>query len=169
MEKILKIIDITNEWIGRAMQILVIALILIGVTEVIQRYVFDHPTMWGPEVLIMIGATMYALSWGYIHKHQGHIRVDIFYAKLSSKGKLLTDIICFLICFLPVVGLLLQGSYQWMLHSWDINEKSLQTYWYPPLYPLRTAVFIGVSLFFLQGVVIFIRDLMSLVWRKTYD
>ncbi len=161
MNKLLKSIDLINEHVGLSTRWFIFVLIALGNVEVIQRYVFNHPTNWGPELLIMTGAAMYALSWGYVHKHEGHVRVDVLYSKLSLRGRRVTDIVCFLLFFLPSVGLLLHGAFLWMVHSWDIREVSTWTYLYPPLYPLRTLVFVGILLFALQGVRIFIRDLIG--------
>lgn len=169
MKKILKIINSVNEWAGKGAQWFALALILIGVTEVVMRYVFDRPTMWGYEILVMTGAAMYALSWGHVHLHQGHVRMDVLYRSFSTKGKSIVDAIFFLLFFVPVVGLLAYTSASWMWHAWEINEKSVLTYWYPPIAPLRTVVFIGVCLLALQGIARLIADLHSLKGTKVYD
>jgi len=43
------------------------------------------------------------------------------------------------------------------------------TYWYPPISPLRTAIFIGLALFLLQGLAQFWRDLYLAVRGERYD
>jgi len=169
MRTILKAIDCANEWMGKQMRWFLIAATLVGVTEVVQRYVFNHPTMWGYEIFIMIGAAMYALSWGYVHLKHGHVRVDVFYTRFSGRGKAIVDVICFLLLFLPVIGVLMYSSTSWMVHAWAINEKSVETYWYPPIAPLRTAFFVGVFLLLLQGIAQFIRDLHLLIRNKPYE
>jgi len=169
MRQILRLTDTANEWMGRQMRWFVIAAALVGVTEVVQRYVFNHPTMWGYEIIIMIGAAMYALSWGYVHLQHGHVRVDVFYTRFSTRGKAIVDVVCFLLLFLPVIGVFLYSSGSWMVHAWAVNEKSVETYWYPPIAPLRTAIFVGVFLLFSQGVARFIRDLSLAIRNRPYD
>jgi len=169
MRKILQIIDSTNERIGQAMRWFVIAAILFMVIEVVQRYVFHHPTMWGYEIPVQIGAAMYILSWGYVHFSHGHVRVDVFYSRFSLRNRAIIDIACFLLLFVPIVGFLAYTSGAWMAHAWKISEKSVLTYWYPPISPLRTAIFLGILFLLLQGIAQFIRDLHLLMRSKPYD
>ena len=74
-----------------------------------------------------------------------------------------------IVLFLPVVGFLCFEAGDWMLRSWKILEKSTFTYWYPPIYPLRTVIFAGLLLFLLQGFAQFLRDLYFAVKGEHYD
>jgi TRAP-type mannitol/chloroaromatic compound transport system permease small subunit len=169
MRKVLKLIDSINEFVGLQTRWLSVILMLIGVVGVVRRYALHQSTVWEYELIIMTGAAMYALSWGYVHLHQAHTRVDIFYYRLSDRGKATVDSICALVFFFPLIGSLVKISWEWMLFSISINEKSAATYVYPPMYPLRIIVFIGFLLFFLQGAVIFIRDIYFAVKGEPYD
>ncbi|MBE9513762.1 MAG: TRAP transporter small permease subunit [Chloroflexi bacterium] len=146
-----------------------LGMIFFGVLEVTQRYVFNHPTMWGYELIIMLGAAMYPLTWACIHRRHGHVRVDVFYSRMSIRGKAIVDVVCGVLFFFPVILFLVYTSGVWMWHAWEIGEKSVETYWYPPIAPLRTAVFVGVVLFLVQGVAQFIRDAHLLVRGRPYD
>ena len=146
-----------------------LGMIFFGVLEVTQRYVFNHPTMWGYELIIMLGAAMYPLTWACIHRRHGHVRVDVFYSRMSTRGKAIVDVVCGVLFFFPVILFLVYTSGVWMWHAWEIGEKSVETYWYPPIAPLRTAVFVGVVLFLVQGVAQFIRDAHLLVRGRPYD
>lgn len=146
-----------------------LGMIFFGVLEVTQRYVFNHPTMWGYELIIMLGAAMYPLTWACVHRRHGHVRVDVFYSRMSTRGKAIVDVVCGVLFFFPVILFLVYTSGVWMWHAWEIGEKSVETYWYPPIAPLRTAVFVGVVLFLVQGVAQFIRDAHLLVRGRPYD
>ncbi len=169
MRTLLKWVDATNGWMGQAMKWFVIAAALFTCLEVTQRYVFGHPTMWGYEIPIHIGAAMYVLAWGYVHHEKGHVRVDVLYSRFPERTKAIVDVGCFIALFLPVVGFLTYQSWKWMIHAWSIGEKSVFTYWYPPISPLRTAIFIGLALFLLQGLAQFWRDLYLAVRGERYD
>lgn len=166
MRKIVRVIDAANEWVGLATRWLIILAVLITVTEVVQRYVFGWPTMWGPELAVMAAAAMYALAWGYIHRHGGHVRVDVFYSRLSPRVRAILDVVCALLFFLPVIGLLVYASGSWMWRAWEVGERSRMTFWHPPIAPLRTAIFVGLCLLMLQGIARFIRDLHFLVRNR---
>jgi len=168
MSKLLRIIDATNERVGQAMKWFVIAAMLVMVIEVAQRYLFHRPSMWGYEIPVQVGAAMYVLSWGYVHLSHGHVRVDVFYSHFSPRTRTIVDIACFFLLFVPVIGFLIYTSGAWMARAWNIGEKSVLTYWYPPIAPLRTTIFVGMLLLLLQGIAHFIRDLHLLVRSKPH-
>jgi len=169
MKSVVKFIDSLNLWTGKIIRVLAVGLVLIMTLEVTMRYVFNRPTMWGYETAIMAGAAMYALAWGYVHRQNAHIRVDLIYSRLSARGKALIDFLCTIFLFIPLIGFLTWMAFNWMVRAWKIGEKSVETYWYPPIAPLRTAVFIGLLLFGLQGIAQLIRDVYLLVRNRKYD
>ena len=91
MRKIIKAIDTTNEWTGRSVRWLAIFLMLVICAEVFMRYVLNKPTIQGPVIASFTGAALYSLSWGYVHLHKRHIRVDVFYARFPIRGKAIID------------------------------------------------------------------------------
>lgn len=169
MRKILRAIDSVSEWTGNTMCWLWAALVLIMTYEVIMRYAFTKPTEWAYETSIMIGAATYALAWAYVHAHHAHVRVDVIYGRLSPRGKAIVDVIGSLLFFFPLIIVLTDHAFAWAWHAWVINEKSVETYWYPPVAPLRTVVLLGLILFGLQAVAQFIRDLYFLIRNRPYD
>ena len=169
MRKILKAIDSVNEWVGTQMKWLVFAIIVVCISEVISRYVFNKPTIQLPCILVMTAASLYALSFGYILLHKGHVRVDVLYARLSQRTKAVFDVVLTLLFFFPVIGLLTYAAGEWMWYAWSTGERSQMTYWYPILGPVRTTVFAGMLIFLLQGVAQFIPDLHFALRSRPYD
>lgn len=158
----LRLIDSINRWVGHGIKWFAVVLVCLGTYEVVMRYAFNSPTRWGYETLLMLGAAMYVLSWGYVHLEHGHIRLDVFYARLSARAKAIMDVACTTLLFFPLVGILAYTSASRMWDSWETGERSIAATWYPPLGPIRTLVFIGICLFALQGIAQFIRDLYVL-------
>ncbi len=158
-----------SEFAGGTVKWFAYALILIMVYDVTMRYVFNAPTMWAYETAIMLGAAMYILAWSYTHRHHGHVRIDVIYTHLSSRGKAVIDVIGALLFFLPLAAVLIYTSAFWMWRAWSIKEVLTEGYWYPPLSPLRTVIFIGAILFTLQGGARIFRDVYILVRNKAYD
>ncbi|MEE9400161.1 MAG: TRAP transporter small permease subunit [Dehalococcoidales bacterium] len=169
MRKIIKAIDATNEFTGRSVRWLAIFLMLVICTEVFMRYALNKPTIQGPVIATMTGAALYTLSWGYVHLHRRHIRVDVFYTRFSTRGKAIIDVVCALVFLLPLIGLLTYAGWEWVWYAWSTGERSGQTYWYPITGPIRTVVFIGLVLFAFQGLAQFFRDIYLLVRNRAYD
>jgi len=169
MRKVLKTIDSINEFVGEQMKWVVLFLILVVCSEVMMRYVFNSPTSQLPVIQTWTGTTLYILAFGYVMLHKGHVRVDVLYTRFSDRMKAIMDVILFFVFFVPAIGSLIYSGYNWMIHAWVAGERSMLTYWYPPMAPVRTIVFIGLSLFFLQGLATLYRDLYMAVRSKPYD
>jgi TRAP-type mannitol/chloroaromatic compound transport system permease small subunit len=167
MKKTVRVIESVSEWTGKTMRWACVALVLVLVYEVIARYVFNAPTIWAHETSCMLGGVVVALGWAYTHRHHGHVRVDVIYAHLSPRGKALTDVLCAFFLLFPLLLILIWTAAEFMWVAWIKHEVLIESYWYPPSGPIRTATFLGLSLFALQGIAQFIRDLHSLIRNKS--
>jgi TRAP-type mannitol/chloroaromatic compound transport system permease small subunit len=133
------------------------------------RYAFNAPTVWAYETCMMLGGSLYALGWAYDHLHKSHVRVDIFYVRLSARGRAIMDLVCTAIFFFPLIGVLVQTSIFWAARAWARSEVMMESYWYPPAGPFRTAIALGICLFFLQGLAQFVRDLYFVIRGRALD
>ena len=169
LKKILKVIDSISEYSSLLTRWLAWLLVLVGAYDTIARHFFNAPTLWAYDTMCMAGGALYVLGWSYVHLHESHIRVDLLFRLLSPKKKALLDIICALIFFFPLMGILTVVSANWAMRAWRINEKMISTFWYPPAAPYRTIFAIGIFLLTIQGIVKFIRDLYFLVRDEQFD
>ncbi len=168
MIKIVRAIDAISDRIGKITCWL--AAILVGIIslEVIMRYVFNTPTMWNYETSMMIGGGLFATGWAYAMRHHAHVRIDVLYVHLSPRTRAAIDVFGYVLLFLPLMAMFVSSSIAWAMTSWRVAEKSVETYWYPPMAPFRTWVAIGFVLFFLQGTANFVRDFYYLLKGKAY-
>ena len=169
MRRILKAIDTISETVGSVGRWFVIALILVGVFEVTMRYVFNAPTVWAYETSSMLGGTVYAFGWAYALLHKSHIRVDVFFSRLSLRGQAIADSILALILFFPLIGWMAERSVFWAWRAWSRNLVMMESYWYAPQWPFRTILAIGICLLLLQGIAKFVRDAYFAVKGSTID
>jgi TRAP-type mannitol/chloroaromatic compound transport system permease small subunit len=169
MRTILRTIDSINEWVGRRLKWLVLFIVLVVCSEVVMRYVFNSPTSQLPVIQTWSGTALYSLAFGYVLLHKSHVRVDVIYARLSTRVKAIVDVILWFVFFLPSIGFLGYAGYNWMIHAWRAGERSQITYWYPPMAPIRTIVFIGLVLFLLQGVATVYRDLHMAIKNRPLE
>jgi TRAP-type mannitol/chloroaromatic compound transport system permease small subunit len=169
MRKVLRIIDTVNNGVGSAVRWLCPALVLLIALEVTRRFVFNAPSMWAFETAMMIGATIYAFGWAYVHRHRAHVRVDVFYAHLPRRLQALVDVLGNLFIFFPFIIMFTIAAIDKAQYAWAVNEKMEETVWYPPFAPLRTLVAIALILLLFQGAANFIRDFHFLIRNKPYD
>lgn len=162
INRFIRIVDSINIWLASVVKWFSVILVGIGAYEVLARFVFNRPTEWGYEMFLMTGATIIILSWGFLHKRNQHVKVDVIYSILSERSRKLIDIFCAALMHIPLIGLLSYVSFQKMLRAWQIGEVSIETNWFPPLGPLKTIIFIGAFLFLLQTISNLIQDIDSL-------
>lgn len=162
----LDLVDHLNDWIGRIVSYGVFFMFVLVLIEVIRRYFFNSPTVWGNELTQLIFGSYVILSGGYILKHGGHVNVDIFYSKLSNKRKAIVDIITFIIFFLFIGILFLYGG-SFALESLMTYEHS-QSAWNPPIYPFKLMIPLSALLLLLQGSAKLIRDIYFLATGKNF-
>lgn len=169
MKIALKILDSISEHVGSWARWLALGLVLVGTYDTIMRYVFNAPTVWAYETSMMLGGSIYALGWAYDQLRKSHIRVDIFYTRLSVRGKAITDAVCSAIFFFPLMVVLLKTSVFWAMRAWANQEVMMESYWYPPAAPFRTVIAIGVALLLLQGIAQLVRDVNLAMGREPLD
>lgn len=161
LKTVLRLIDNMNEWIGRVLSLGILVMFVLVLTEVIRRYFFNSPTVWGNELTQLIFGTYVILSGGHILRYGGHVNVDIFYARLSDRAKAVLDIITFFL-FLLFCGMLLIYGAQLAWESLSTLEHT-QSAWNPPVYPFKLMIPLGASLLLLQGVAKLMRDILVLI------
>lgn len=163
MDTFIKVVDSINEYVGRATSFLIPVIMLIVSLEVVMRYVFDSPTIWAWDINIQLFALVVFLGGGYTALKKGHVNIDIFYGRLSSKRQALLDVITAPIFFLFMVILV------WKLGGMalqSVEEREvMSTILAPPIYPLKVLVTIGVLLFLLQGVASLLQSIKVLAGK----
>jgi TRAP-type mannitol/chloroaromatic compound transport system permease small subunit len=149
IEKIIGVIDRVSEWTGRMVSWLVVVFTFVLGYEVVMRYAFNAPTKW-------------AFDMSYILLKKKHVRIDIFYALFSTRKKALVDMIFDIVFFFPLWGVLLYSLIPYVYISWIMDERSMQGYWMPILYPFKTVMPVGVFLLLIQGVAEFLKSALVL-------
>jgi TRAP-type mannitol/chloroaromatic compound transport system permease small subunit len=159
MRKALQAIDWINEQTGSLSRWLVAALIVLVFSDTVARYVFNSPLSFGYQSSCMLGAAIYTLFYGYVRKHHSHVRVDLLYNLLSEKGRAILDIAFSAVLLFPMMVIFIRIAALLTLRSYLKNELLTESYWYPPVWPIRLVVLIGMLLLLLQCIVEFIRDI----------
>ena len=156
-------VGFASDWGGRLVSWINVVLVITITYDVIMRYVFNAPTNWSYTLSYMLGAVMFCIGQAYVHRINGHVRVDLLYVKFSPKTKLLLDLIFTVLFFLPAFLLLSKSFWENFFYSFHAQEKAIHSTWYPITWPYKFLIAIGISLFFVQGVMRFIEDLRTLV------
>lgn len=157
MARIVRIIDTLNERLGRAVSWLALAMVLVQFVIVVQRYIFGIGSIWMQESMVYMHATLFMLAAGYTLRHNGHVRVDIFYREAPARVKALTDLLGTILFLLPVCAAIIWLAWPYVANSWTILEGSKETSGIQALFLLKSVIILFAVLVALQGV--------SLAWH----
>ena len=149
-------VDAVNEWTGRVTSVILIFLALYITAEVILRYVFNRPSIWTWDILIICMCVLVVLGGGYTLLHRGHVMVDVLVGRFSPRARAIIDLVTSGVFFFAI-GYLLWIAIGRAEHS-VLTRELYSTLWEPPLYPLRVVVAIGIFLLLIQGMAKFVRD-----------
>jgi len=164
-------IDILNERVGRLVQWLVLATALVSAANAGMRYSFGMASNAWLELQWYLFAAIFLLAAGYTLKHNGHVRIDILYGRLSERGRAWIDLVGALVFLLPLCLLLVWFSWPGFADAWQHGEMSPDAggllRW-----PVRLLIPLGFALLALQGIseiikrVAFLRGLISLTHEQ---
>ncbi|MDJ0930142.1 TRAP transporter small permease subunit [Breoghania sp.] len=80
--------------------------------ELIARYVFNSPTNWAHEGMLLMFGMQYLIAGAYAMLCESHVRVDVFYAPLLPRHKAVADLLTSVFFFSFIfVGTLLMTSW----------------------------------------------------------
>lgn len=153
-------IDKLNETVGRAASLLVLPLVGVVFYEIIMRYAFNKPTVWGFELTLFIYGLNYMLGLALTEGRGGHVSVDVLTMHLSPRTKALMGIISYLALFVPVWTCMVIWNFKYALNSTRMLERN-PTSWNPPVWPVKLLMALGVALLFLQGLSTLVRHIQT--------
>jgi TRAP-type mannitol/chloroaromatic compound transport system permease small subunit len=139
-------------------------MVVLTMIIVVMRYVFDAGSIWLQELVIWMHAAVFMVGAAYTLLHEEHVRVDIFYRKMSPRGRALVDLLCVTIFLLPLCGFLAFKSYDFAAASWSIHEVSREPGGlpYPAIPAMKSIVILMPVAVALQGISLLLRSLAAL-------
>ena len=149
-------IDRVNEAIGRWVRWLTLGMVIIGSANAVFRYLgrftgFDLSSNAYLESQWYMFSLVFLLAASYTLMHNGHVRVDVLFGKLSRKGKAWINLAGGILFLIPFCILIIWVSIPWVMNSVDVMEMSPDPGGLPR-YPLKAAIPLTFVLLLLQGI-----------------
>jgi TRAP-type mannitol/chloroaromatic compound transport system permease small subunit len=126
--------------------------------EVFARFLFNSPTNWVHESMFLMYGMQYMISGAYAYREDQHVRVDVVYSHLSTRGKAIADIVSSVFFFIFTITMLVTG---WKF-AWDSvsNHETSFTEWGIQYWPVKLCIPVGAALIVAQGVSKLVKDIM---------
>ena len=146
-----RLIDALTERVGRVVIWLVLAATLISAGNALARYALGESSNAWLEIQWYLFGAMFLLGAGYTLKHNGHVRIDLFYNCLTPRGQAWIDLAGGLLFLLPMALLLAWLAWPMFVDAWTTHEMSPDAgglvRW-----PVKLLLPAGFALLALQGI-----------------
>ncbi|MGB0959549.1 MAG: TRAP transporter small permease subunit [Halocynthiibacter sp.] len=157
MEKVAQAIDALNTAVATFVRWLALCMVIVQFTIVVGRYAFGLNSIAAQESVLYMHATLFMLGAGYTLLVDKHVRVDVFYAKVSPDRQRQIDIFGHLFFLLPSMSALLYWSWPSVRNSWKIFEGALSVGGIEAVFLMKTLIPAFCILVMLQSVSALIR------------
>ncbi|WP_299735144.1 TRAP transporter small permease subunit [uncultured Endozoicomonas sp.] len=159
-------IDTITERIGRVISWLTLFLVLVVCCVVVLRYLLNIGSIAMQESAMYLHSVVFLGASAYTLKHDGHVRVDVFYRNMSKKSQALVNSLGTVFLLVPVCLFIGFMSWDYIGRSWQILETSQDPGGLPFIYLLKSMILVMVVTLLLQGLSELLRSLMIIVDRQ---
>lgn len=156
-------IDSTNEAVGRIVSWISLLLVLVVFVDVVMRYLFKSSFVFIQELEWHLFAFIFLIGAGYTLLHDGHVRVDIIYQRLSIKGRAWVNLIGVIFFLIPGCWLVIATSWKFVGNSFSMLEGSPDPGGIPYRFIVKGTMTVGYALLLLQGLSMGLHALLQLL------
>lgn len=167
LSKVQNTIDSFIDALGRFISWFTLLMVVVMAVIVLLRYGFNIGWIAMQESVVYMHACVFMLGAAYTLAKDEHVRVDIFYQKFSARNKALVDLFGTLFCLLPVFGFLFYYSFDYVVSSWQLMEKSPEAGGIPAVYLIKSLLLVMPGLMILQGIAMAIKQLLIITAKET--
>jgi len=159
-------VDRVNGFIGRAVSWFVPLLALITVYDVLMRYIFRATSIKFMDAETNLYILNFMLAAGWTLLNDGHVRVDLLYARLGQKKKAWINVFGSFGFCIPFCVLVIWTAWPFVLDSWHVMEGSPDPGGLPGVYLIKTAIPVTFFLVAMQAISQAIKNLFVIMGKE---
>ncbi len=168
LEKFVAGVETLNTWIGKAVSWLALVTVIVCFATVYTRYALNTNFTWLQEVYVWSHAAAIVLGAAFTMLIGGFVRVDIFYGRMTPRGKAKVDLFGTLLFLFPLLGVLGFVFWNFFMVAYRSDEGSLNPGGLPNWWILQFTLVVFVALVFLQGLATIARSLLVFQGREEF-
>ena len=138
---------------GKSVAWLMLVMVLLSFAIVVLRYGFNLGWIWLQESVTYLHVTVFTVVTAWALQQDGHVRVDIFYAKMTGKKRALVDLAGTLIFLVPFCIFILVTALPYVSNSWKFLETSREAGGLPLVFLLKSMILIMPVLLLGQALI----------------
>jgi len=155
-----KTIDRLSDYVGLVAMYLIFLMVAVLLLDAVTRNVIDIPLHWCVEFAQFTLAAYYFMGGALTLKNDQHVRMDLFYEKLSVRGKAWLDLVTSA-CLLFYLVVLLLGSISSLGYAIETGERRFSM-WNPSMIPIKVLMVGCIVLMVLQAISIIFKQIAIL-------
>ncbi|MDH5484653.1 MAG: TRAP transporter small permease subunit [Gammaproteobacteria bacterium] len=167
MQKLINAINHFTDWTGRSVSWLTLAMVLVTSCVVFLRYAFDTGWIALQESVSYMHALVFLIGAAYTLKYDEHVRVDIVYSRLGTRGKAWINLLGSLFILLPVMAFIIWVSWEYVFESWAVLESSGETGGLPGIFLLKSCILLMSALLILQAIAQLLQSLLTIMDKES--
>ena len=162
LRKVSTFINKFNVKLGKIFSWFLLLMVLLTCLIVVLRYLFNIGFIWMQELVRFFYSAVFLICAAYTLAENAHVRVDIFYSKMSERSKNIVNIAGSLIFLIPVCYIIFYYSFSYVINSWLQLEGSLEERGLHAVFIMKTFIWLFAFMLFLQGISIIINGIDKL-------
>ncbi len=166
LAKLSRSIDKLNLWVGQGVAWATWVVVLVVFVDVVMRYAFNTSFVFVQELEWHLFAFIFLMGAGYTLLNDGHVRVDIFYQRLTPTAKAWINLFGVVLFLIPGCILVIATSWSFVANSFAVMEGSPDPGGIPYRFLLKACVPAGFILLLLQGISMGIKSLFTILDRE---
>ena len=155
-----RIVDRVSDYVGYLAASLIFFMGATLLLDAVTRNVLNIPVHWAIELTQFTLAAYYFMGGPITMKNDEHVRMDLWYANLSDRGKAKLDLVT-VFCMIFYLGVMLVGSISSLQYAIATNEKRFSM-WNPSVIPIKALLTVCLVLMLLQAFALVFKHIATL-------
>ena len=154
-----------NENAGRALSWL-LPLMTAMTLGIIAASAFRVGRVWLGESVVYMHAILFMSAAAYTLRHDGHVRIDVIYGRLSETGRAWVNLLGALFLLAPTCAVIAVYAFPYIAASWAVREHSPEGGGLPAVFLLKTCILLFAATMILEGLAMAAKSLSVILSRR---
>jgi TRAP-type mannitol/chloroaromatic compound transport system permease small subunit len=143
-----RVVDRLSDYVGIVAMALVFVMIGVLLLDAVTRNALDIPLHWCVEVAQFTLLAYFFMGGAMTLKNDDHVRMDLIYQHLSTRGKAILDLITSA-CLMFYLVVMTIGSVSSLQYAIETNERRFSM-WNPSMIPIKALLVVCLVIMLLQ-------------------
>jgi TRAP-type mannitol/chloroaromatic compound transport system permease small subunit len=155
-----RIVDKVSDYTGYLAASLIFVMGATLLMDAVTRNILSIPVHWAIEFTQFTLAAYYFMGGPITLKNNEHVRMDLWYANMSERGKAKLDLFT-VWCMIFYLGVMLVGSISSLQYAIETNERRFSM-WNPSVIPIKALLTVCLVLMLLQAFALVFKHIDTL-------